>query len=265
MRTLISCIEHFDLRGCYIAAHDWGGYVHTCHSRDACTEIPFSSCVALCTIPNLPTGTCAGLFLLNSFFPPRPSDISLFYYLLYLIWFFSTGVFGGYLPESMVMRYMCPEATRDIIAGYCAPYTAGIHSKVSVGRFAHIVPGIPDVLLKLREGTAWRIAEGLLGPENFTNVNAQAFLAQRNVEVRQWWASGGSQHENVTPRVSVAFGRDDPLLKDFKNLLDETLRLKVSGQRSSGTWISDAGHYPVEEKPEAVARLIQQFMEKDEV
>jgi pimeloyl-ACP methyl ester carboxylesterase len=28
MRTLKSCIDHFELTGCYIVAHDWGGYVH---------------------------------------------------------------------------------------------------------------------------------------------------------------------------------------------------------------------------------------------
>ena len=27
MRTLMTCINHFDLAGCYNAAHDWGGYI----------------------------------------------------------------------------------------------------------------------------------------------------------------------------------------------------------------------------------------------
>lgn len=27
MWTLMSCIDHFQLEGCCIAAHDWGGYV----------------------------------------------------------------------------------------------------------------------------------------------------------------------------------------------------------------------------------------------
>ncbi len=163
------------------------------------------------------------------------------------------------------MRYMCPEVTRDIVAGYCAPYTAGIHCKASVGRFAHIVPGIPDFLLKLRGCTAWRILEGLLGPENFTNINAQAFLTDRNIVVRQWWASEDRQRKAVIPRVSVAFGQDDPLLKDFKRLLDKTFRLSYGGHYTNGTWIANAGHYPVEEKPETVAKLLQKFVEKDKV
>ncbi len=104
----------------------------------------------------------------------------------------------------------------------------------------------------------------MLIPENSTNNNAQAFLVERNVTVPKRWASGDCQPETKTSRVSFTFGQDDPLLRDFGNLLDLTLRWGAGGQHTSGTWISDACHYPVEEKTERVSKLIQRFVEEHE-
>ena len=76
------------------------------------------------------------------------------------MWLFSTGILGGYIPESMVMQYIYLEVIREVIAGYCAPFTVGVHGKASVGRFAHIVPGIPDFVLDLRDNTArWAVED----------------------------------------------------------------------------------------------------------
>jgi pimeloyl-ACP methyl ester carboxylesterase len=166
------------------------------------------------------------------------------------------------MPESMVMRYMCPEATSKVISGYSAPYSAGKRSKASIGRFSHIVPGLPDVLLGLRRAVWWRAAEGLLGPKNFTNINQQARLAELNISVRNWWSSEDIDSKNSRPRVSIAFGEDDPLLKDFKGVLEKTFGLDAGGRPIRGTWISGAGHYPVEEKPETVGHLVRRFVDE---
>ena len=156
MQTLLAVIRHFYLHDFYIAAHDWGG------------------CVVLCTVPLFPSEhKCAGLFLLNTFLPPRPRDISLHYYLLYWIWFYSTGIFGPLLPESLVLRFMASNVTKTIAEGYSVPYQQSTtKTKASINRFAHLVPGIPDWILTQRSGFLWRMMEGLSGPEHFTNINA---------------------------------------------------------------------------------------------
>lgn len=120
------------------------------------------------------------------------------------------------------------------------------------------MPGLPDCVLKLRSAVVWRAVEGLLGPERFTNINAQARLAELNVSVRSWWASGSTG----APKVAVAFGEDDPLLRDFKDVLDETISPHLRAGSTKGTWISGAGHYPVEERPEFVAELCRDFLMK---
>ncbi|SLM39319.1 Epoxide hydrolase-like [Lasallia pustulata] len=244
MRTLQAFLAEFNVTNCCIAAHDWGG------------------CVALSTLPHLPQGTCTSLFLLNTFFPPRPTDITIHSYMLYLLWFFSTGIFDGYLPEWAVMRYMSPQTTSRTMDGYCAPFAAGVATKASVSRFAHIVPGIPDFVLSLRDHYLWRMVEGLLGPTSFTNITAQARLAERNRLVRSFWAEPSEKlQDEVRSQVMVAFGRDDPLLVDFKDVLVHTIEPNLQRHAVGGEWIERAGHYPTEDRPLQVARLIQRFVQ----
>ncbi len=229
-----------------------------------------SSCIALCTLSLLPAKTCSGLFLLNTFFPPRPSDISIYYYLLYIIWFLSTGIFDGYLPDSVVMRFMAPSITQKIASGYSAPFSTGPIAKASVGRFAHIVPGLPDFVLYLRNYWLWLLLEGLVGSERFTNINAQARLAERNVAVRRWWgaSSSGCGDEDggkrQLPKVAIVFGEDDPLLREFRDVLSSGISRHVQDGDVSGIWVSSAGHYPVEERPEEIAGLVQRFIDIDD-
>ena len=160
------------------------------------------------------------------------------------------------------MRYMSPIVTSTVIEGYSAPWSAGPKAKANVGRFAHIVPGFPDGLLGLRETGFWRLVEGFLAPQRFTNVNAQASLAERNVGVRKWWANA-SDRKNHT-KVAIAFGENDPLLKGFHNVLAETIDpilMDHEFSTSHGSWIGDAGHYPVEERPSDVAVLVSDFVD----
>lgn len=218
--------------------------------------------MALSTLPDLPPAICTSLFLLNTFFPPRPTDITIHCYMLYLIWFFSTGILDGHLPEWAVMRYMSPQTTSTAMDGYCAPFTTGVATKASVSRFAHIVPGIPDFVLSLRAHDLWRMVEGLLGPPSFTNITAQARLAERNRFVRSYWAESSAElQDEVRPQVMVAFGHDDPLLVDFKDVLVHTIEPSLQLHALGGEWIERAGHYPTEDRPLEVARLIQRFVE----
>jgi pimeloyl-ACP methyl ester carboxylesterase len=249
MHTLRTVIDRFDLHEFYIAAHDWGG------------------CVALCTIPTLPAERrCEGLFLLNTFLPPRPTDISLHYYLLYWIWFFSTGVMGPLLPESAVLRFMAPNLSVASARVYSEPYRQSMFkTKASIGRFSHLVPGLPDWIYSLRQTNTWRLIEGLLGPEHLTNVNAQALLAGRNEWVRQWWSGHGDGKtpttRNAPEAVMILFGRDDPLLPEFKHVLENTIRVGQVVQAAEDGWLSGAGHYPFEQKPKEITHCLTQLPE----
>ncbi|KAJ9245680.1 hypothetical protein DTO271D3_4144 [Paecilomyces variotii] len=249
MRTLIELFESTGLEDATLVAHDWGG------------------CIALCTLPHLRANACRGLFLLNAFLPPRPSDMSLHYGLLYAIWFMSTGIMDGYLPESGVMRFMSPHLPQKEIEGYEAPYRDfPLNSKAGVFRFAHIAPGMPEFVLRsLRETWLWKLGEGLCGPIHFSSLNAQTSLSARGDEVRQFWRNGDmkarrSAGSEAPFRVVVVFGEDDPLLKDYKHILTQTINADLMVDWApSGIWLSNAGHYPVEERPGDIADLIVKF------
>jgi pimeloyl-ACP methyl ester carboxylesterase len=250
MHTLRRVIEQLDLAEFYIAAHDWGG------------------CIALCTIPTLPAERhCKGLFLLNTFLPPRPHDISLHYYLLYWIWFFSTGICGPLLPDSFVLRFMAPNMSVKASEVYSQPYAQSLfNTKTSISRFSHIVPGLPDCIYDLRQTCMWRTIEGLLGPEHFTNLTAQAWLANRDQEVREWWSSSSLGNDKgaaarAPESVMILFGRDDPLLPEFKNVLERSIRVSSVLQGGEAGWLPGAGHYPMEQKPKEIAHCLVQLLE----
>ncbi|KAK5283651.1 hypothetical protein LTR40_001435 [Exophiala xenobiotica] len=250
MHTLRRVIEQLDLAEFYIAAHDWGG------------------CIALCTIPTLPAERhCKGLFLLNTFLPPRPHDISLHYYLLYWIWFFSTGICGPLLPDSFVLRFMAPNMSVKASEVYSQPYAQSLFkTKTSINRFSHIVPGLPDCIYDLRQTFMWRTIEGLLGPEHFTNLNAQAWLANRDQEVRKWWSSSSPDDDKAAAKapesVMTLFGRDDPLLPEFKNVLERSIQVSRVLQGGEAGWLPGAGHYPMEQKPKEIAHCLVQLLER---
>ena len=131
-----------------------------------------------------------------------------------------------------------------------------------------MVPGIPDPVLSLRPTTAWRLVEGLLSPTRFTNVNAQARLARSDLIVRRWWQDQEAEKSRDGPKVGIAFGRDDPLLKDCKEVLTDTIALSLrqdTNLPAAGSWIDHAGHYPVEDRPELVTELLCAFIDTVEI
>jgi hypothetical protein len=138
--------------------------------------------------------------------------------------------------------------------------------KSGVSRFAHIVPGLPHIVLhKMSRWMVWRLLEWLFGPASFTNLTAQARLAKRGVGVRQFWFRDGAErpgekaeqgNEEQRPRVAIASGREDPLLVDFRDVLvreiDTTLQLPLH----DGGWIDGESHYPSEDALGKVIGLI---------
>ncbi|GKZ61059.1 hypothetical protein AnigIFM49718_007764 [Aspergillus niger] len=241
IHTLMQLFKVHNLRHAAIVAHDWGG------------------CVALCAIPQLPQMACTRLLLLNSFLPPRPDEWNLHYGLLYAIWFLSTGLLGGYVPESGVMRFMSPHLPQPEVDGYSAPYQSlPVATKASVFRFGHIVPVTPRFALHgLRQTRLWKLLEGLCGPRHFDNLSQQARLAKRGEEVRQSWRAG---LEKGNPDVAVVFGEQDPLLKLYKDILVDCIHpAHMVEWAPQGMWLSGGGHYPMEEKAADISLLAERL------
>ncbi|BCS23016.1 haloalkane dehalogenase family protein [Aspergillus puulaauensis] len=241
IRTLVKFFEVAELENAIIAAHDWGG------------------CIALCTLPRLPSNTCDGLFLLNSFFPPRLSDTSLHYRLLNRIWYCTTGLLHGFLPQSAVLRFLIPHLSKEDIEAYTAPYK-GLprSSKSSIERFSHMIPSLPRfVLFTLRQTYIWKVLEGLAGPSHFDSLNNQARLSAQGDQVRGYWSVG--QYDDETEVMHV-FGDKDPILTDYKSVFVQTINPeRVVDWAAKGVWIVGAGHMPMEGKPGEVSGLIAKF------
>ncbi|KAL3461658.1 Alpha/Beta hydrolase protein [Aspergillus heterothallicus] len=241
VRTLMQFFEATKLEDAIIAAHDWGG------------------CVALCTLPRLPITACESVFLLNTFFPPRFSDASLHYRLLNRAWYCTTGLLKGFLPESAVLRFITPNISQTDIDAYTAPYKGLPRStKSSIQRFSHIAPSLPKVILhRARDLWAWKLIEGLCGPKHFDTLNTQARLSAQDELVRDFWAS---KEQAKGLKVTVAFGENDPLIRDYKNVLVREISPELMVKWAPrGLWIPEAGHMPTETKAGDVARLIARF------
>ena len=123
-----------------------------------------------------------------------------------------------------------------------------------------MVPFFPDVVLdSWRNSHSWKVVEGLIGPARFTNLNAQAALAERNEVVREYWRNGVTRRFEGTGKeqlqVLVVFGRNDPLYGDFKEILVRGISDEVQNI-PKGVWIEGAGHCPAVEKPAVVAQII---------
>ncbi|KAJ5999354.1 hypothetical protein N7451_007164 [Penicillium sp. IBT 35674x] len=240
MRTLKNFFTYTKLKDAIVVAHDWGG----------------TSCIALCTLPSLPHGTCTGLFLLDAFLPPRVSEMSLHCGLLYVIWFLVGGILGPYIPEPAVMYFMCPYIALSDAEAYAAPYRgAPISAKSSVFRFGHIVPGTPrTVLQSVRYTKVWKAIEGLCGPENFDILDAQSRLAFLDDKTREFWGRDENQRHL---KMVVAFGSRDPLLIDYKDIISKTINARhMADWAVNGIWLAGGGHYPMEDMPEHISNLV---------
>lgn len=189
--------------------------------------------------------------LLNSFFPPRASEISLNCRALYALWFSSQGILNGLLPEELIIRYMAPRVTSRVASGYAAPFS-GPKSKQGVSRFALIVPGMPDMIYRLFESRLGLMVDGLCPPQSFSSLHEQLRLRERGHKVRRFWADGKAEAD-----VAVVLGRSDPLLRDYYHILLGCVN--TSQGRAKGIWIEGAGHYATEEKPQTVADLFAGF------
>ncbi|KAL4971955.1 Alpha/Beta hydrolase protein [Aspergillus desertorum] len=246
IRTLVKFFEVTGLQNAIVAAHDWGG------------------CIALCTVPRLPAETVDSLFLLNTFFPPRLSDSSLHYRLLNRIWYCTTGLLGGYLPESMIHRVLAPSLSKADMDAFTAPYAdLPRSSKSSILRFSHSVPSLPRfVLFELRQTKVWKLLEGLTGPANWDSLNAQARLSAQDDQVRSYWATKAADDKGC--KIAVVFGDKDPLIRDYKAVLTRTIHPDhMVAWAPRGMWIMNAGHLPMEGKAREVAALIARFARRE--
>ncbi|KAL4906984.1 hypothetical protein BDW74DRAFT_176580 [Aspergillus multicolor] len=245
IHTLVTFFDVTGVENAIVAAHDWGG------------------CIALCTIPRLPSNIVTSLFLLNTFFPPRLSDESLHYRLLNRIWYCSTGLLGGYLPESLVHRFLAPSLSQSEVANYTAPYKdLPRSSKTSIARFSHSIPSLPRfVLFTLRNTRAWKLLEGLTGPGNWDSLNVQTRLSAQDDQVRSYWGTYPKQGtRNDGCEVAVVFGDKDQLIRDYKAVLTRTIHPdRMVSWAPRGLWISGVGHLPMEGRAGEVAGLIGRF------
>jgi pimeloyl-ACP methyl ester carboxylesterase len=246
IRTLVKFFEVTGLRNAVVAAHDWGG------------------CIALCTIPHLPAEAVDRLFLLNTFFPPRLSDSSLHYRLLNRIWYCTTGLLGGYLPESMIHCILEPSLSKADLDAFAAPYVDLPRSaKSSITRFSHSVPSLPRfVLFRLRQTRAWKLIEGLTGPANWDSLTTQARLSAQGDQVRRYW--GAKDAVDNRCEIAVVFGDKDPLIRDYKAVLTGSIHPdRMVAWAPRGMWIMNAGHLPMEGKAGEVAGLIARCARKE--
>lgn len=212
-------------------------------------------------MPHLPATACDKLFLLDSFFPPRPDEVSTVSYLFYLVWYLSTGILGGAFSASIAVRLLCPQLSVRDSQGYGAPYRGlPLSAKSTEQRFTYLVPLTPRYVLRhLRETTPWKLLEGFLGPENFSNLNAQTRLAVMDDDARSYWKSRKPDKFNQGTekgfKIAVAYGERDPLLNEDIYILALVINRRYL---TDCIWrLKRAGHYLMEERPYEVVNLIQ--------
>lgn len=184
---------------------------------------------------------------------------------LYGLWFLLTRVLDGYVSQSTITRLMFHEVPGRDAKGYGAPYRhLPANAGPSVEPFAHMSTGIPPHFLReLREKPLWKVCEAFC-PKSFSGLNTLALLSERVDSASRYLRENesGDQNEAAESRLKcvVIFGARDPLGRGYKEAL-----LGVIGKNNMTDWapegimLENAGHYPMEEKPEDVAQLINRF------
>lgn len=125
--------------------------------------------------------------------------------------------------------------------------------------------GIPPFVLRdLREKPLWKMCEAFCCPRNFSDLNALALLSERGEIARSYWQQkqSGDQNDATESRLKsvVVFGERDQLVRDYKETLVGVIgKENMASWAPDGIWLPNAGHYPMEEKPEEVAQLIARF------
>lgn len=119
--------------------------------------------------------------------------------------------------------------------------------------------------------------EGLVGPERFCNINAQADLAHRSIAVRHWWRSSGkdfglclktrlqtglngARNHSVPEKVMIMSGDDDTLSKPFRDVLKNTIPDRIQVKVPRDCSIQGMGQFPLEQSPELVAQAIKRLV-----
>jgi pimeloyl-ACP methyl ester carboxylesterase len=172
-------------------------------------------------------------------------------------------VLQGYVSETTITRFISPDILEGDVEGYEAPYRhLAANARPSVEDFAYMGTGIPHFLLKdLRETPPWKIFEAICGPRNFSGLNSLALLSERGDNARSYWQrqQPSNLHEATEsrPKIVVVFGERDPLVENYKETLVRVIgKNNMADWAPDGIWLQNAGHYPMEDKPEDVARLI---------
>lgn len=167
------------------------------------------------------------------------------------------------MSESTITRFISPEILEGDVEGYEAPYRhLPANARPSVEHFACIGTGIPHFVLRdLRETPLWKICEAICGPRNFSYLNALALLSERDDNARGYWQMAQQNDLNVAtesrPKSVVVFGERDSLVKNYKETLVRGIgKNNMVDWAPDGIWLQNAGHYPMEDKPEGVAQLI---------
>lgn len=212
------------------------------------------------------TSTCAGLLLLDSFFPLSLEEVGFSTMLLSLLWIFSTGTIDKHLSGLTITRITSPHKPLLDVQGCNAPYWAlPPGTKSSVYAFARLSLITPRYLLKyIRETALWNLLVGFLGPDNFNFLMAQGRMAITGEEGRRFWKGRRPDKLNQGTeggfKVAVVFGGKDPTSSDCRRVLTSTInKTYMVDWAPDGLCIEGSGRYPMEDTPEETIHLIRRF------
>ncbi|KGO76323.1 hypothetical protein PITC_018460 [Penicillium italicum] len=183
--------------------------------------------------------------------------------LLYGLWFLMSKALDGFISETTITRLISPQISEGDVEGYGAPYQhLPAYAKPTTEHFAHIGTALPQFFLKyLRETPLWKVCEAICGPRNFSDLNTLALLSERADTARYYWQEKQleDQKETIQERLKivVVFGDRNPLPKGYKETFVHLIgKDHMADWAPDGIWLQNAGHFPMEDKPEDVANLI---------